>query len=219
MNNQSSACEINEQIKKGLAPKSILRAETDHKSGTTHIHFDDKHALYVDGTWKGQNRQLNEKIKNELKSPLQIWLFEAWKSGDYDVNYDLHIDDANEKSSLSQSQWISKGIEYFQEAEILRKKYNIPLILVLRIFLKDRPLNEPIELLDSLVFDDLNDLSPPSLYLFDETTLSEMKSRGKKIDFVFDTTIPHSFSTIYSEYIEKKSDLIVQRSLFLYLEK
>ena len=60
--NRTSTNQMNQQIKRGQAPKSATRAETGKILGEKdHIHFGEKHAINVDGTWKHGGRALTRK--------------------------------------------------------------------------------------------------------------------------------------------------------------
>jgi hypothetical protein len=61
--------QIQKQIERGQAPKTIKRAESDRRDyNTDHIHFTDGSALYKNGTWKHGGKQLTNKEKEWLES-------------------------------------------------------------------------------------------------------------------------------------------------------
>ena len=56
---------LHNDINKGRAPKSIIRADNKHQeTGQNHVHFKDGSALNIDGTWKeGEHILTNKEIK------------------------------------------------------------------------------------------------------------------------------------------------------------
>jgi hypothetical protein len=69
---KKTAGNMNEQVKRGQAPKSIDRVDPgnlDPKGDRmSHIHFKDgRHAIYNDGTWKHGGRPLTNEEKEWIE--------------------------------------------------------------------------------------------------------------------------------------------------------
>ena len=66
--NRISPNQLNEQIKKGLAPNGVERVDVGRIPGEqTHVHLDNGSALNVDGTWKHGESELTNTQKEWLE--------------------------------------------------------------------------------------------------------------------------------------------------------
>lgn len=120
-------------------------------------------------------------MKNKFINKYKKWILEVWNDGRPKIDYDIHIDMIDKSLVQKHNEWLSRACQFFFEIEVERKKLDVDLISLLKLPLRDKERGDQVEITNNNLIEELDEITPPSVFLIDRYNLEKMKTENKMI--------------------------------------